>query len=267
MTNTDMIDDYLRAFAASVRGRHDQQDLIDEVGDHLRAAADHFERAGEDPYAAQTLALARFGEPRIVASLISSVPSSGNGVTRLLALSTRGLAAVTSVLWLVAGAALVYGLTDVYGWTQAGYAASSPFGALACAATTLMLVAAHIRSTGRFGREYASIPVFGALATLVAAALFWVVALWVGFLAVAALVTLSGIVAARADRFVRVLRVAIIAVTVGAAVQTIASMSWTDQTVLDLVVFAAVVSTFIALSILVLVRFVLPRTPARLTLG
>jgi len=103
MATDSLIDQYLIAFGARVKGRRDSADLVAEVEDHLRSSAERLETLGIDPHVAEKRALARFGEPRLVASLVTSVPSKGSTMALFFSRHLASLAAVAAILWIVAG--------------------------------------------------------------------------------------------------------------------------------------------------------------------
>src|SRR5690606_34247824 len=78
MAADGLIDQYVRALRSRLGARRDRDDLVDEVLDHLLSTTERLEALGIDPHTAARRALARFGEPKLVASLLSDVPSKGN---------------------------------------------------------------------------------------------------------------------------------------------------------------------------------------------
>lgn len=186
MAADSLIDQYLDAFGRSVRVRRDRSDLVDEVADHLLSAADRLEALGIDRGVAERRALARFGEPALVASLITAVPSKGNIMSLFFSRHLGGVAAVAATLWVVAAVAAFFGLTEgLGGWTQTRYLVSSVIMALAVLATTAVLIAVNLRATGQFDGSTVAIAALGVAATVACGVLAWVVGLWIPLLAAA----------------------------------------------------------------------------------
>ncbi len=191
MAADGLIEQYLAAFAERVGGRRDRRDLVDEVADHLYSASERLEALGVDPTDAQQRALARFGEPRLVAGLISSVPTKGNLMSLFLSRRLGAIAAVTAALWIAATVTGILGNSELAGgWTQERYLVSSLVIAVACLSTTAVLVGVNIRATGRVDAATRWITAIGAVAAVAAALLSWVMALWMLPLTVAVVWTL-----------------------------------------------------------------------------
>ncbi|BDV30582.1 permease prefix domain 1-containing protein [Microbacterium terricola] len=186
MAADGLIDRYLDAFGRSVRSRRDRDDLVDEVADHLHSAAERLESLGIDSATAQRRALARFGEPRLVASLITAVPSKGNFMPLFFSRHLGAVAAVAGVLWIAAAVAAFFGMTEgLGGWTQERYLVSSVVIALAVLATVAALIGVNLRATGQFDGSTVAIASIGAAAVVASLVLSWVVAIWIPLLAVA----------------------------------------------------------------------------------
>jgi len=191
MAADGLIEQYLASFATRVAGRRDRTDLVDEVADHLYSACERLEALGVDRRTAEQRALARFGEPRLVAALITSVPSKGNIMSLFLSRRLGALAAVTALLWVAAAVAGVFGNSELAGgWTQERYLASSVVIALACLSTTAVLVGVNLRATGRLDAATRWIAAIGVFSGIAAAMLSWVMGLWMLPLTVAVVWTL-----------------------------------------------------------------------------
>src|SRR5690606_9907344 len=84
MAAASLIDRYLTTFRAQVRLRHDRADLVDEITDHLLCAVEQFQGRGLTRDAAERRALAALGDPRLVASLMTTIPSKGTIMSYVL---------------------------------------------------------------------------------------------------------------------------------------------------------------------------------------
>lgn len=192
MAADGLIDQYVRALRSRLGARRDRDDLVDEVLDHLLSTTERLEALGIDPQTAARRALARFGEPKLVASLLSDVPSKGNLMSLFFSRHLPALAVAASVTWVAALAVAVYGHTDLLmPWTQSAYLAASAVTALACLLTTTVLVGLNLRATGELDGATIAIAVTGALSVVAAALLSWFVAIWVPLLAIAVVWTLA----------------------------------------------------------------------------
>ncbi|MDQ4212781.1 permease prefix domain 1-containing protein [Microbacterium capsulatum] len=181
-----LIEDYLVALRQGMRGRGDLQDLVDEVADHLYTAAERLEALGTDPREAHARALARFGEPRLVASLLTSTPSKGTVLSLFFARRLPVVAALASLTWALAAVSSFFGLTELSGsWDPQRYLVSAALIGAACLLTALVLVGVNIRAKGRVDPPAVAITGLALFATLAALLLAWVVALWMPVLAAA----------------------------------------------------------------------------------
>ena len=192
MAADGLIEQYVDAFARRIRSRRDRADLVDEVADHLHSAADRLVALGEDRATAERRALARFGDPALVASLITAVPSKGNLVSLFFSRHLGALSAVAAVLWVAAIVASLYGFTDFDGgWTSTRYLVSAAVIAAACFVTTAVLVGLNLRATGQFDGQTLAIGIMGLVASAAALVLGWAVIVWLPLLAAAVTWTLA----------------------------------------------------------------------------
>jgi len=197
MAADSLIDRYVSAFRAQVRLRHDRADLVDEVADHLLCAVERLQNRGLDRDAAERRALAALGEPRLVASLMTSTPSKGTIMSYFLSRYIWIFAILAAVAWLVAGISSLWGFTELFGWTQSEYYLSAILLAVACLATTAVLIGANLRLVGRFDSATAWIAGLGAGAALVCGVgLAWIVGVWVPLLTIAVGWTLKRVIQA-----------------------------------------------------------------------
>ena len=73
-TSERPIEEYLRVLRRKLRWRSDVADLMGEVEDHIRLAADRLIENGGDRAAAEAIAVARFGDPDLVGRLLAIPP-------------------------------------------------------------------------------------------------------------------------------------------------------------------------------------------------
>ena len=228
MARDSMIELYLGAFGARVGPRADRSDLIDEVRDHLLSASERLQAQGADRATAERRALARFGDPYLVASLITRNPSKRAVVPFVMSRYMWVLAGIAAVAWLAAGVSSLWGFTELFVWTRAEYAVAGTLLGIACFATTAVLVGANIRLVGRFDRTTGWITGLALFAGLVCSAgLAWVIGAWVVPLAVAVIWTLSrGTESVRTPAPLRVaLAVAMRVLAVAALIVTVISVT------------------------------------------
>jgi hypothetical protein len=135
---------------------------------------------------AERRALTRFGEPALVASLITAVPSKGNIMSLFFSRHLGAVAAVAATLWIAATVAGFFGMSGyAEGWTQARYLTGSIVIALACLATTAVLIGLNLRATGQFDGSTVAITALGFASVVAAGLLSWLVGLWIPLLAAA----------------------------------------------------------------------------------
>ena len=197
MAADSLISEYLSVVESRLRVRRDRRDLLDEIADHLHTAVERLESLGVERDVAERRALARFGEPRLVASLLTSVPSKGSTVSLFFSRYLGALSALAAVVWAVAAVLSFYGYTALSGsWTSDRYLASAVVVGLACLVTVAVLVGLNVRATGRLDAPAVTIAVLGMFTAAAATVVSWVVALWLPLLA--ALVTWTMVRAWRA---------------------------------------------------------------------
>lgn len=137
MAGDGLIDGYLSALHARTRGRADQRDLVDEIADHLLSAVETLERRGVPRAEAESRALTRLGDPRLVASLLTSTPSKGTVLSLFFARRLGFFAGLAAVAWALAAVSAYYGFTALSGsWSQESYLTSAMLVTAACLLTT-----------------------------------------------------------------------------------------------------------------------------------
>ncbi len=192
--------------------------------DHLLSTTERLGALGVDPDTAARRALARFGEPRLVASLLSDVPSKGNLMSLFFSRHLPSVAVAAAITWIAAVVVALYGQTDLLApWTQDAYMLSSIVIALACVLTTAALVGLNMRATGQFDGPTIVIAAIGLLSAVSAALVSWFVAIWLPLLAIAVVWTLARSWATHAGSrpFAVVMLVLMPLVAVGAIVTTV----------------------------------------------
>ncbi|MFZ0529102.1 MAG: permease prefix domain 1-containing protein [Propionicimonas sp.] len=188
-TGHDLVDAYLAELRRTLRGQSDAEDLIAELADHLCESVDLAIAKGTDPTVAQQVAIARLGEPVLVARALVSAR------TRRLAQPTSGtiaagrLGGVAAILWVAIGLAQFLA-SEVVLNVPDGPVGQSIFGAAiaAIAATGLVILGVSRRSGGRRDVATLTVTVCGILAVVAGAAMMWFFILWGGLLSIAALV-------------------------------------------------------------------------------
>lgn len=221
MAADGVITAYLEIFGARVRSRSDRADLVDEVADHLYSAAERLEAVGVDRDTAERRALARFGDPRLVASLVTAVPSKGSIVSLFFSRHLPWLSALAALLWLAACIATYFGYTSLSGsWSTDRYLLSAVLVGLSCLVTVTVLIGLNLRAVGRADAVTAAIGAVGLVAACAATAMSWVVAVWLPLFAVAVTWTLVRARQAHAGSrvFTSVLSVAVPALAVASIV-------------------------------------------------
>lgn len=192
MADDSLIDAYLATMDRQLAHRRDAAELRDEIADHLHESVARFTTLGLDPHHAQRSTLDRFGEPHIVAALLSAVPTKGIDMINLLGRAIGVLSILTALSWVAAmiaypvafGEPLIPDSTD-------GNAFGSAVVTVAALLTGLTLVALNIRSAGRVDALTSIVIVTGLLASTIAGAMPWAVPIWLLVLAVGLAVTFA----------------------------------------------------------------------------
>lgn len=186
MASAGLIDEYLISLGQRMRGRVDAHDLIDEIADHLLTAAERLEARGIDRQDAEARALARLGEPRLVASLLTSTPSKGTIVSLFFSRRLGIFAAAAAIAWAFASFAAYFGFTSLSGsWDTTRYLVSAVLVGIACALTAAVLLGVNIRARGTVDSATVAITTLALVSAIAATLLAWVVALWMPLLAAA----------------------------------------------------------------------------------
>lgn len=175
MASPDLIDAYAARLGRLLRWRPDAANLVDETTDHLRSAAGQLIRDGADPLQAQRIILERFGDAALVARSFAVTAAGGLRMPTRFTRAAGHAALAAAVAWLAAGAAAVFGHTELLGWSAVGYYAWSVVAAMA-AAGTLVTVAGSLARAGAGRGTWcgAAVALAGlAVAALAAVPWFW----------------------------------------------------------------------------------------------
>jgi len=271
MAADGLIDQYLTALGKRVRSRSDRHDLLDEVRDHLLSAVERLEALGVDSPTAERRALTRFGQPKLVAALITEVPSKGNLMSLFLARHLPAMSVAAAVTWLVAVAVAVYGQTDLLAtWTPEAYIVSSAVIAVACVLTASVLVGLNVRATGEFDTTTILIALIGIMSAVAALLLSWFIALWLPLLAIAVIWTMvrAWTMHAGSRPFAVVMLVTMPLLAAAAIVTTVIGQATRlDNAVASWIVFAGLAAVLAATLVDVAVRLGRRATHARVSVA
>ncbi|MDH6236873.1 permease prefix domain 1-containing protein [Cryobacterium sp. CG_9.6] len=190
MADYPLISSYITAFDAVISSRTDAADLRDEVHDHLLTAVERWCARGLDTETAERRSLDIFGDPAVIAGMISAVPVKGSPMNTFFTRAAAYFGFSAAALWIAAAAALPFAM-DTDGWSasQGAYLTASALVAVAIALSGLVLLAVHVRSAGRFDAS-ATVTAALLLVSFLAALIFaWFWVAWLGLLLAATLVT------------------------------------------------------------------------------
>ncbi len=186
MAESDLIDAYLVELHRCLGRRGDAVDDVAEAADHIWEAAERLEREGLDRAEAQRVALARFGDPIVVARALSITSTGGIAMPTNFTRSAGTAAVVAAVSWLVAIASGA--LVDLAASWMTLYVVFTLVVGVAGVTTVLALAGLNSRAGGR--RDVWTVIAVGlavvAAVMLVVVAWAWIV--WVQLLAASALV-------------------------------------------------------------------------------
>jgi len=167
MPEPDLIDSYLGELRRSLRTRPDVDDVVAEVQDHLREAADRLQATGVPRLEAERSTIERFGQPALLATAFTLTSTGGLAMPTTLTRAAGAVAVATACCWLIAGAA--------HWWASELFAPFSTdryaiFGALTFAALvgTLVVLAGVLLRAGRKDLMVAALVLGGVLAALFA---------------------------------------------------------------------------------------------------
>jgi hypothetical protein len=191
MAESGLIADYLGIVEARLAHRRDLRELLDEMADHLHESVERAEAAGMARLAAERSALDRFGDPRLTASLLASVPTKGFDMNAVLDRATSVFAVVAILSWIAAMVVYPYGFSEtIVTVTDAAGITGGFLLALAVGLTCTTMILLAIGLGDGFGRLGAISAVAGVVAT-VFALLPWMVVVWAPALAICLAVTLA----------------------------------------------------------------------------
>ena len=100
MAEHDLIDPYLAELHRRIRWRHDADEVVAEMEDHLRTATEDLVRSGRDEADAERAVLGRFGEPVQVARELSTTPSGELAAPTEWSRAAGAAAMVSAGAWL-----------------------------------------------------------------------------------------------------------------------------------------------------------------------
>ena len=191
MAESGLISDYLGIVEARLAHRRDLRELLDEMADHLYESVERAEASGMARIAAERSALDRFGDPRLTASLLASVPTKGFDMNAVLDKSTGVVATLATLSWIAAMVVYPYGFSEtIVTVTDAAGVTGGIMLALAVGLTCTTMILLAIGLGDGFGRLGAISAVAGGVATLFAL-LPWMVMVWAPALAICLAVTLA----------------------------------------------------------------------------
>lgn len=191
MAESGLIGDYLGIVEARLAHRRDLRELLDEMADHLHESVERAEASGMARLAAERSALDRFGDPRLTASLLASVPTKGFDMNAVLDRSTGVVAILATLSWIAAMVVYPYGFSEtILTVTDAAGVTGGILLALAVGLTCTTMILLAVGLGDGFGRLGAISAVAGVVAT-VFALLPWMVVVWAPALAICLAVTLA----------------------------------------------------------------------------
>lgn len=191
MAESGLIGDYLGIVEERLAHRRDLHELLDEMADHLYESVERAEASGMARIAAERSALDRFGDPRLTASLLASVPTRGFDMNAVLDRSTGVVAVLATLSWIAAMVVYPYGFSEtIVTVTDALGITGGVLLALAVGLTCTTMILLAIGLGDGFGRLGAISAVAGGIATLFAL-LPWMVMVWAPALAICLAVTLA----------------------------------------------------------------------------
>jgi hypothetical protein len=191
MAESGLIADYLGIVEARLAHRRDLPDLLDEMADHLHESVERAEAGGMARLAAERNALDRFGDPRLTASLLASVPTKGFDMNAVLDRFTGVIALLATLAWIAAMVVYPYGFSEtIVTVTDFGGVTASLLLCLAVGLTGATMILVTLGLGEGFGRLGAISAVAAVIATLFAM-LPWFVIVWAPALAICLAVTMA----------------------------------------------------------------------------
>lgn len=113
MPEPDLIDRYLSELRRTMSSRRDVDDVLAEVEDHLREAAERLSSDGWPPSDAQRCIVERFGESAMVARAFAANSTGGIVMPSAITRISGAVALVTAALWCLV-AALNWWASELY---------------------------------------------------------------------------------------------------------------------------------------------------------
>lgn len=192
MADYPLIRDYIFVFDEAVHTRSDAADLSDELHDHLIEATDRLQASGLDLETAQRTSLNRLGEPALIAKMISAVPAKGSIMYAFFTRGTDFFTLAAAVLWAASAVAIPLTQPGVLPiWTPNTYTIAIICISAAIVASSLALLAVHIRLSGRLDALAVTVAVILALAVSSSFFAGWFFASWLLLLMTATTMTLA----------------------------------------------------------------------------
>jgi hypothetical protein len=159
------IDGYLVALDGALGRRHDRGDLVDEVEDHLRSAAERAMLNGTPSRRAEAETIERFGDPVVIASLLADAAGLAAVPTRFT--RAAGTAAVvTAVAWVAVP--VLWWSSQLLERTRAWEGSPQQVWMGGAACLVVAMAGALVLAIG-LGRRHGGIGAAGTLSTILAA--------------------------------------------------------------------------------------------------
>lgn len=199
MARYALIDGYLDSMRSNIRWRRDLEDLVAEMEDHLYSTTEQMLARGTDVVDAQRATLARFGDPKVLATAYASNHRGGIAVPTKFTRRAGLLALIAGVSW-IAAAFLMIAMNENDNW-EIAYALFSITVLVAGVLTVIAMIGLgkRVGGIGALGMVGIVVASLGVLLSVVA----WAVPAWmglegVGFLLIGAAALRSGTTLPRA---------------------------------------------------------------------
>ena len=186
MADHDLIEAYLAELRGSLTWRRDEDELVEEISDHLHEASERLLRNGIELHAAQEQTLAQFGDPVVVARAFATTSSGGLAMPTQFTRTAGSTARVAAAFWvLMALCGTVGGTELIFDGQLAPYILWAVVGGIAGILSVVSLAGLLVRCGGLRGAMPAATLAIAAVAAVMLGITTWAWVAWTALLAIA----------------------------------------------------------------------------------
>ncbi|HRY11636.1 MAG: permease prefix domain 1-containing protein [Candidatus Nanopelagicales bacterium] len=186
MADHDLIEAYLAELRGTLAWRRDDDELVDEISDHLHEAAERLLSNGTEHRAAQEQSLAQFGDPVVVARAFATTSSGGIAMPTQFTRTAGSTALIAAAFWaLMALTGFVGGTELIFDGQLAPYVLWAVVSGIAGILSVVSLAGLLVRCGGLRGAVPAAALAVATIGAVMLGITTWAWVVWTALLAIA----------------------------------------------------------------------------------